>query len=77
MLEAGAAQLATSAGYRERLGAGSYFGAVRLAGMPINGADVEVLEDMSGYSLPIGEVMELPVVRWKLLETHRRRYIDR
>jgi hemerythrin len=77
VLEAGEAQLATSAGYRERLGAGSYFGAVRLAGMPINGADIEVLEDMSGYGLPIEEVMALPVVRWKLLETHRRRYIDR
>jgi len=77
VLEAGAAQLATVAGYREHLAAGSYFGAVALAGVPIDGADVEVLEDLRGYGLPMAAVLELPVVRWKLLETHRRRYIDR
>jgi len=77
VLEAGAAQLATAAGYRERLGAGSHFGAVALAGVPIDGANVEVIEDVRAYSLPMQEVLELPVVRWKLLETHRRRYIDR
>jgi len=77
VLESGSAQLSTSAGYRERLGAGSHFGAVTLAGVPIDGADIEVLEDLRAYSLPIAEVLELPVVRWKLLETHRRRYIDR
>jgi hemerythrin len=77
VLQDGAAQLATSVGYRERLGAGSHFGAVTLAGVPIDGADIEVLEDLHAYSLPIAEVLELPVVRWKLLETHRRRYIDR
>jgi hemerythrin len=77
VLEAGAAQLATIAGYREQLAAGSYFGAVALAGVPIDGADVEVLEELRAYSLPMAAVLELPVVRWKLLETHRRRYIDR
>ncbi|MDX1375458.1 MAG: cyclic nucleotide-binding domain-containing protein, partial [Burkholderiales bacterium] len=77
VLQAGAARLATPTGYREQLVAGSHFGAVRLAGVPIDGADVEVLEDVRAYGLPIGEVIELPVVRWKLLETHRRRYIDR
>jgi len=77
VLETGAAQLATSAGYRERLGAGSHFGVVTLAGVPIDGANVEVVEDLRAYSLPMNELLELPVVRWKLLETHRRRYIDR
>jgi hypothetical protein len=32
---------------------------------------------VSAYSLPLEAIVELPVVRWKLLETHRRRYIDR
>jgi len=27
--------------------------------------------------LPLAVVIDLPVVRWKLLETHRRRYNDR
>ncbi len=77
VLEAGTAQLATSAGYRERLSAGSHYGAVTLAGVAVDGADVEMLDDVRGYSLPLDQVIELPVVRWKLLETHRRRYIDR
>lgn len=77
VIEAGAAQLATTAGYREPLGAGSHFGAVTLAGVPIDGARIEVLEALLAYSLPLEAVIELPVVRWKLLETHRRRYIDR
>jgi hemerythrin len=77
VIEAGAGRLTTAAGYRELLGAGSHFGAVKLAGMPIDGAGVEALEDLRAYSLPLEAVIELPVVRWKLLETHRRRYIDR
>jgi len=77
VLEAGAAQLSTAAGYRESLGVGSHFGAVTLAGVPIDGAGVEVLDAVSAYSLPLEAIVELPVVRWKLLETHRRRYIDR
>ncbi len=77
VLEAGAAQLATTAGYRERLGAGSHFGAIMLAGVAIDGARIEILDDVRAYALPLEQVVELPVVRWKLLETHRRRYIDR
>jgi len=77
VLATGSAQLETVAGYRERLEAGSHFGAVTLAGVAIDGAGIEVLEDVSGYSLPLADVIDLPVVRWKLLETHRRRYIDR
>ncbi len=77
VLEAGAAQLATTAGYRERLGAGSHFGAIKLAGVAIDGARIEILDDVRAYALPLEQVVELPVVRWKLLETHRRRYIDR
>lgn len=77
VLEAGAAQLATTAGYRERLGAGSHFGAIMLVGVAIDGARIEILDDVRAYALPLEQVVELPVVRWKLLETHRRRYIDR
>ncbi len=77
VLEAGAAQLATTAGYREQLGAGSHFGAIMLAGVAIDGARIEILDDVRAYALPLEQVVELPVVRWKLLETHRRRYIDR
>jgi hypothetical protein len=77
VLEAGAAQLSTAVGYQEALGVGSHFGAVTLAGVPIDGAGVEVLDAVSAYSLPLEAIVELPVVRWKLLETHRRRYIDR
>jgi hemerythrin len=77
VLEAGAAQLATTAGYREQLSAGSHFGAITLAGVAIDGASIEMLDDVRAYSLPLEQVVELPVVRWKLLETHRRRYIDR
>jgi hemerythrin len=77
VLEAGTAQLATTAGYRERLRAGSHYGAVALAGVAVDGAHVEMLDDVRGYSLPLDQMIGLPVVRWKLLETHRRRYIDR
>jgi hemerythrin len=77
VLEAGAAQLATTAGYREQLGTGSHFGAITLAGVAIDGARIEILDDVRAYALPLEQVVELPVVRWKLLETHRRRYIDR
>jgi len=77
VIEAGAAQLATAAGYRERLSVGSHFGAITLVGVAIDGAGVEILDDVRAYALPLEQVVELPVVRWKLLETHRRRYIDR
>lgn len=74
VMRAGSAKLESPSGYAEALVAGSHFGGTMLAGGIHRGAEVEFLERVEAYRLPLEAAAELPIVRWKLLETHRRRY---
>lgn len=74
VMRTGRARLESPSGYVEPLGSGSHFGGTMLAGGSQHGAEIRFLESVEAYSLPLASVAELPIVRWKLLETHRRRY---
>jgi hemerythrin len=74
VMRSGKALLTTGAGYEEALGAGSYFGAAALLNHAHNGAEVHFLQPTEAYQVPLDSILDLPVVRWKMLETHRRRY---
>jgi hemerythrin len=74
VLRSGEAQLSTPTGYDERLRAGGYFGAGALANGAHREARVRVLSPTQAYRVPLQCIENLPVVRWKIMETHRRRY---
>lgn len=76
VMRSGEALLSTPAGYEERLGAGSYFGAAALLNHGHRNARVRFLDPTEAYQVPLDSILDLPVVRWKMLETHRRRYED-
>ena len=76
VMRSGEALLRTPARYEESLRVGSYFGAGALAGGAQRGTEVRVLEPVQLYRVPLHCIENLPVVRWKMLETHRRRYSD-
>jgi hemerythrin len=74
VMRSGEALLTTPAGYEERLAAGSYFGAAALLNHAHRSAQVRFLHPTEAYQVPLASIVDLPVVRWKMLETHRRRY---
>jgi hemerythrin len=74
VMRSGEALLTTPAGYEERLAAGSYFGAAALLNHAHRSAQVRFLLPAEAYQVPLASILDLPVVRWKMLETHRRRY---
>lgn len=74
VLRSGEAQLSTPAGYGEQLRPGGYFGAGALAGGAHRDARVRVLSAAQVFRVPLQCIESLPVVRWKIMETHRRRY---
>jgi len=76
VLRSGEASLATPSGYAESLGAGSYIGARALSGADASGTEVRFLGLSEAYRFPLDTIANIPVVRWKLLEVHRRRYAD-
>jgi hemerythrin len=76
VMRSGEALLTTAAGYEERLAAGSYFGAAALLNHGHRGAQVRFLHATDAYRVPLDSILDVPVVRWKMLETHRRRYED-
>ncbi|MBI4207129.1 MAG: cyclic nucleotide-binding domain-containing protein [Betaproteobacteria bacterium] len=76
VMRSGEALLTTPAGYEEHLSAGSYFGATALANGAHRGTQVRFLDSAQVYRVPLASILEVPVVRWKMLETHRRRYED-
>ena len=76
VLRSGEALLHTPARYEEALRVGSYFGAGALADGAQRGTEVRALEPVQMYRVPLHCIENLPVVRWKMLETHRRRYTD-
>jgi hemerythrin len=76
VMRSGEALLRTPARYEESLRVGSYFGAGALADGAQRGTEVRVLAPVQMYRVPLHCIENLPVVRWKMLETHRRRYSD-
>jgi len=74
VMRSGKALLNTSTGYEERLGTGAHFGAASLADAADASTWIKVLDPVQAYKVPLGCIINLPVVRWKMLETHRRRY---
>ena len=76
VMRSGEASLATLSGYEETLRSGSHFGAVAISGDESEGTRVRFLAPSEAFRFPLELVAEIPVVRWKLLETQRRRYID-
>lgn len=74
VIRSGGALLTTPLGYKEHLSAGSHFGATALADSAHHGTEVRFLDAVGAYRLALDLMADLPVVRWKLVETHRRRY---
>ena len=74
VLRSGEALLTTPAGYAEHLHTGAHFGAGDLTNGAQRGTQVRVLDAVQLYRVPLHCIDQLPVVRWKMLETHRRRY---
>jgi hemerythrin len=76
VLRSGEASLVTPSGYVETLSRGSYVGATAISGDEAKGAQVRFLGLSEAYRFPLDTIANIPIVRWKLLETHRRRYVD-
>ena len=74
VMRSGEALLTTAAGYEEALGTGSYFGATALLNHASHDAQVRFVQPTEAYEVPLGSILDVPVVRWKMLETHRRRH---
>ncbi|MBI3375723.1 MAG: cyclic nucleotide-binding domain-containing protein [Betaproteobacteria bacterium] len=77
ILRSGHAQHISASHQVEPLAASNHFGGLELSPGAGRGASVRFLELAQAYRLPLELVAELPVVRWKLIETHRRRYRGR
>lgn len=76
VLRSGEAEIATPSGYAENLRAGGYAGATAISRDESKGAQLRFLALSEAYRFPLETIANIPVVRWKLLETHRRRYVD-
>ncbi|MGP1678843.1 MAG: cyclic nucleotide-binding domain-containing protein [Burkholderiales bacterium] len=76
VLRSGEAAIATPSGYAESLHAGGYVGATAISRDESKGAQLRFLELSEAYRFALDAIANIPVVRWKLLETHRRRYVD-
>ena len=74
VMRSGEALLTTAAGYEEPLSTGSYFGATALLNHVNHGSQVRFMRASDAYQVPLTSILDVPVVRWKMLETHRRRY---
>lgn len=76
VLQSGAGVLQTPSGFNEPLGIGDHIGTAFLRAQAADGAQVRFTEPTAVRRVPVSNVADIPVVRWKLLETHLRRYID-
>jgi hemerythrin len=76
IVRSGEALFFTPTGYEEVLQAGAHVGATAIANGSHFEARLKVVDRMEAYRLPLDSIAALPVVRWKLLETHRRRYVE-
>ena len=73
-MRSGRALLVAPSGYEEQLTTGSHFGATALIHDAHHGIDVRFLDPTVAYRVPLDCIVNVPVVRWKVLETQRRRY---
>ncbi len=76
VLRSGRATLTTPSEFSELLSAGSHFGATMITGFEPMETRIRFQSDTVACRLPMDVIGDIPVVRWKLLETQRRRYID-
>ncbi|HEX4325978.1 MAG TPA: cyclic nucleotide-binding domain-containing protein, partial [Burkholderiales bacterium] len=76
LIQSGSALLQRPRGRIESLGPGDHFGARALGGEAHRGSRVRFTETTHVYALPAELAGSLPIVRWKLIETYRRRYLD-
>jgi hemerythrin len=76
ILKSGSAILTTPSEYAEAILPGMHFGATEVSGFEPEETRVRFESDSSAWRLPLKAIGDIPVVRWKLLETHRRRYVD-
>lgn len=76
LIQDGAALLQRPRGRIESMGPGDHFGARALGGEAHRGSRVRFTELTHVYSVPAELAGSLPIVRWKLIETYRRRYLD-
>ena len=76
VLCSGEAMLTTPLGHSESLGAGSHVGATTISGFATEASHIRFLVESDAYRFALDAIANIPVVRWKLLETHRRRYSD-
>jgi hemerythrin len=76
LLRSGEGELVTSQGYREQLAPGDYFGGYNVATEATLDSSVRFSRSAEAYRLPLEHTRHLPVVRWKLLETFRRRFSE-
>ena len=74
VMRSGEALFTTAAGYEEPLSTGGYFGATALLNHVNHGSRVRFMRASDAYQVPLTSILDVPVVRWKMLETHRRRY---
>jgi hemerythrin len=76
LIQSGSAKLEKPNGRSDLLKPGDHFGARALGGQGHRGSLVRFLETTEAYALPAELTGALPIVRWKLIETYRRRYLD-
>jgi hemerythrin len=76
LIHSGSALLEKPDGSAELLAAGSHVGLGPLGGTAHRGSRIRFRERTETYALPLELVGSLPIVRWKLIETYRRRYLD-
>jgi len=77
LIRSGSALLSTPFRHDERLGVGADIGAMAISRTPPEGTQLRFLEPSEAYQLPFDSLADIPIVRWKLIETNRRRYSDR
>ena len=76
LIRSGSALLEKPDGSAELLASGSHVGLGPAGGTAHRGSRIRFRERTKTYALPLELAGSLPVVRWKLVETYRRRYLD-
>lgn len=76
LIHSGSALLEKPDGSAELLASGSHVGLGPPGATAHRGSRIRFRERTKTYALPLELAGSLPVVRWKLIETYRRRYLD-
>ncbi len=77
LIRSGSAFLTTPFGHEEHVGVGGNIGAMAISRKPPKGTQLRFLESSDVYQLPLDSFADIPIVRWKVIETNRKRYADR